>query len=219
MIKLTHAPGSMVPISGPTGVLPWRPQKIAYLKVLRSGTWPYFVYSYDPNLSGYYNQNLTGFLQTILAGPPSNRFKQINFLGGLDFELGYSAYVIFQLDPALDWQYRYDADGIGTTDTTPNEYVSLTHVDDGGNTIPGGGLTVDPNAQAPSTQVHIAYFMAKAGSANGTSMTPTTDGFNLYVTRPATGDDTIDPDIKNTGHPPPLISASTKPKGEPAAVT
>jgi hypothetical protein len=201
----------MAPIAGPTGVLPWRPQMIAYLKVLQSGASPNFVYSYDANLSGYYNQGLNGFLQTILAGPPVNRFKQINFLGGLNFELGYSSYVIFQLDPdpSLTWQYRYDADGIGTTDKTVNEYVNLIHLDDNGNPFPGGNdLTVDPNAQAPATKVHIAYFMAKSGSANGTTMPPAFDGFNLYINRPVTGDDVIDPDIKNTGRPPQVITSA-----------
>jgi len=183
----------------------WMPERIAYLLLTYTGSGGVYSYSYE-SASGYYpvpQDGVGDFLDAIRnhQTPPGTR-TDITFLNGLDFMLEYKSFLIFQLDRPNDWQFRFSADGITTTDVTLGEYFELYHILDSGASVPGSRINPLPNVPLPTDPCHIAYFSAVSPSLRGSNPDPAVmDGFNLYVFRPNDGGNgTIDPDIKNTGH-------------------
>jgi hypothetical protein len=187
---------------------PWMPDKILYLKVRNVPSPNGYPYSYDMNVSGYYELTggLNAFVNSIRSNPPNQAHLALNGVDGLDFTLEYSSYIVFQLDPLVNWRFVHNQDGIATDDPIPAEFVNLWEVRDNGDYIDNRGIIPLPNVPLPSPpmQCHIAYFAAKSPSYRGTLSPYEPDSFNLYVDYPkANGTPqvvVIDPEIKNTGH-------------------
>jgi hypothetical protein len=112
-------------------------------------------------------------------------------------------YMVFELDRNANWFFRCDAAAVTTGDAnnvaaTP-EYFNLWHMPNSGDPA-----QINP-VDITKDYCNIAYFSFVSPSKSGALKN--SDPFNLYATLRQTDgsllDITIDPDITNTGGPPP----------------
>ena len=193
----------------------WSMSQIIYKKITFSTTTDglqIFYHTDSYSVSGNAIPDITTFVNNILS---YNYTKGLSKASPLNFSIYGSGspnstarpgYMVFELNRRANWYFRGDYSAVTTGD--PNngnsanpEYFNLMHV-------PNSGAAAQTAPVNAIYGCNIVYFSFISPSANG-SITPkaTPDPFNLYATvQQADGsllDITLDPDITNTGGPPP----------------
>jgi len=177
-------------------------------------------YDYDAQLSGVYNLpsgDIADFTDKVrtgaLLGLPAITFQNTSEAGQPGEPrvpwLSMARYVVYSIVKDGAVEFRTSMDAAATDDTTPGEYYHLTHVLKLGGTIPGNDLSTVP--RTASDKCYVIYFRTACPSAKGSLSPPVPDRFNLHVVVHQNNgvdvDAVIDPDIKNTGHPPPQLTS------------
>lgn len=209
-----------IPEGNPPGP-PWASEGILYLKLTYSVTPDGLRFDYHSD-SGFYPKamyDIATFINAALRKelapaqtplPPATPPKK-----PLMFKVRQPCYVVVELHPYGNWEFRYDTDAMSTDVNFPADgiqYFNLRHVLNNGQIQPGQGIdTANPSNTVPAEvdKCRIAYFSAVHPSKCGGSSNPTCDHLNMFIrltqmepdqADPTTLDLIIDPDIQNTGH-------------------
>ena len=196
----------------------WKPKQIIYKKITYSmtPTGLRFFYHPDSHIVDTGKINITRFIKDIFSHRHILTTLPSSSPSPLDFEITgkksstkkpLPGYLVFELDWKGNWEFQADVDAVSTGDLNINsvpEYFNLVHVIKPGKTTPGG--------TPPGRGCNVAYFSFDSPSTSGGLSKPQVDPFNLYATfiqdelankPPKRLNIAIDPDITNTGGPPP----------------
>lgn len=134
-----------LPKTAPAG---WTPEEIIHSRFSMRATGSRLEFISDPNSQVICGYDVDDFVRELVLRPTpqiqaiGKRFKHSDDryagpMSPLDIYVGAPCYVVVELDPAWNWQFRTDGPAVTTKEPYGDHNCCLRHVSKGGDLLPG----------------------------------------------------------------------------------